>query len=69
MCGEELQVLLPATATLPEHWVDITPLVAHAQLLVDTHDSLGHCRQDKLLSALRGSYWWPGIHADIANCI
>ena len=56
-CSEELQVLLPAMATLPEHWVDVPLLVAHAQLLVDTHHSLGHCGWDKLLGALRGSYW------------
>ena len=69
VCVEELQVLILAMATSPEHWVDIPLLVAHAQLLADTHDSLGHCRQDKLLSALQGSYWWPGMHADIADCI
>ena len=68
-CGEELQVLLPAKATLPECWVDVPLLLAHAQLLVDTNNSLGHCRQDKLLSALHGSYWWPGMHVDVANCI
>ena len=68
-CGKELQVLLLAMATLPERWVDVPPLVARAQLLVDTHDSLGHCRQDKLLSSLHGSYWWPGMHTDLADCI
>ena len=67
--GRELQVLLPATPTLPECWVDVPPLVAHAQLLVDTYDSLGHCGWDKLLSALCGSYWWPGMYADVADCI
>ena len=41
----------------------------HAHLLVDTHDSLGHYRRDKLLSTLRGSYWWPGMHTDVADCI
>ena len=39
-------------------------LVARAQLLVDTHDSLGHYGWDKLLSTLCGSYWWPGMHVD-----
>ena len=67
MCGKELQVLLPAMATLPKRWVDIPPLMARAQLLADIHNSLGHCGWDKLLSALLGSYWWPGIHADIAD--
>ena len=43
--------------------------MARAQLLSDTHDSLGHCGQDKLLSALRGSYWWPGMHVDVADCV
>ena len=56
-CGKELQVFLLTTATLPECWVDIPPLVARAQLLAETHNSLGHCWWDKLLSALRGSYW------------
>ena len=68
-CGKELQVLFPATATSPECWVDVPPLVARAQLLVDTHDSLGYCGQDNLLSTLRGSYWWPGMHVDVADCI
>ena len=36
-CGKELQVLLPATVTLPEQWVDILMLVDCAQLLVNTH--------------------------------
>ena len=56
-------------ASLPKHWVDVPPLMAHAQLLVYTHNSLGHCGQDKLLSALHGSYWWPGMHLDVADCI
>ena len=42
-CGKEFQVLLLAMATSPKHWVDIPLLMARAQLLVDTHDSLGHC--------------------------
>ena len=54
---KELQVLILAMATLPECWMDIPLLVAHAQLLVDIHDSLGHCRWDKLLSALCYPYW------------
>ena len=54
-CGNELQVLVLAMATSPEHWVDVTPLVAHEQLLADIHDTLGHCGWDKLLSTLRGS--------------
>ena len=68
-CGKEVQVLLLAMATSPEHWVDVPLLVAHAQLLADTHVSLGHFGWDKLLSALCGSYWWPDMHVDIANCI
>ena len=64
-----MQVLLLATVTLPEYRVDLPPLMAWAQLLSNTHDSIGHCGFDKLLSALRGSYWWPGMHTDIADCI
>ena len=30
------------------------------------HGALGW---DKLLSTLHGSYWWLGMHVDIANCI
>ena len=37
MCGDELQVLLPVTASSPECWVDVPPLLARAQLLSDTH--------------------------------
>ena len=48
-CGKELLALILVTATSPECWVDVPPLVAHAQLLVDTHNSLGHCGWDKLL--------------------
>ena len=51
-CSKELQVLLPVMATFLERWVDVPPLVAYAQLLVDKHDSLGHYGWDKLLSAL-----------------
>ena len=69
VCGKELQVLLPATATSPKRWVDVPPLVAYAQLLANMHNSLGHCGWDKLLSTLRGSYWWAGMHADVADCI
>ena len=43
--------------------------MACAQLLADMHDSLGHCRQDKLLSALCGSYCRPGMHAEVADYI
>ena len=69
VCNNKLQVLLSTTATLPKRWVDVLLLMARAQFLADMHDSLGHCRQDKLLSALCSYYWWPGIHADIANCV
>ena len=31
-----------------------------------THDSLGHCGWDKLLSAL---HVWLAMHADVANCV
>ena len=55
-CSNELQVLLLATATLPECWVDILPLVALVQLFVDMHDSLGHCEWDKLLGTLSRSF-------------
>ena len=68
-CGREVQVLFLATATSPKHWVDVPPLMAGAQPLADTYDSLGNCRQDKLLSALWGSYWWPYMHVDVADCI
>ena len=68
-CGEELQVFLLAMATSPERWVDVPLLVAHAQLLADTHNSVRHYGQHKLLSALHRSYWWPGMHVDIADCI
>ena len=50
-------------------WVDVPLLVAHAQLLANKDKSLGNYRWDKLQSTLCGSYWWPGMHADIANCI
>ena len=30
---------------------------------------LGIAGQDKLLSALCSSYWWPGMHADVADCV
>ena len=69
MCDKELQFLLLATVTSPQHWVDVPLLGACEQLLADTHSSLGHCGWDKLLSALCKSYWWPGMHVDIANWI
>ena len=69
MCGKELQVSLLAMATSPEHWVDVPLLMASVQLLVDVHDSLRHCGWDKLLSALRGSYYWPGMYADVVDCV
>ena len=64
-----MQVLLPATAISLECWVDVPLLVVCAQLLADTHDSLGHFGWDKLLTALCRSYWWPCMHVDIADCI
>ena len=68
-CGNEVQALLPATATSTKLWMDDPLLVACAQLLVDTHNSLGHCGGDKLLSTLFRSYWWPGMHIDVADCV
>ena len=41
--SNKLQVPITAMLTLPECWVDVPSLVAWAQLLVDIHDSLGHC--------------------------
>ena len=67
--AKKLQVLFLASATLPERWVDAPPLMAHAQLLAHTNNSLGNCGRDKLLSTLCGSYWWPIMHTDIADCV
>ena len=39
-CSNKLQVHLLATATSSEHWVNIPPLLASTQLMVDTHVSL-----------------------------
>ena len=49
--------------------MDVPPLVTREQLLVDTHDSLGHCGRDKLAEALRFHFWWPGMHLDVAECV
>ena len=57
MYRKKLQVLLLAMATTPKYWVDIPPLIAREQVLADMYDSLGHCRRDKLLITLCGSYW------------
>ena len=56
VCINELQVLLLATANLPNHWVDVLPFMTQAQLLADTYN-LGHFEWDKLLSTLCRSYW------------
>ena len=66
---DELQVRLPATATEPEQWINVPPLVTRENLLMDTHDSLGHCGRDKLLAAVRASFWWPGMHFNVAECV
>ena len=60
-------MLLPATRATRALWVDVPPLVTREQLLVDTHDSLGHCGRDKLLAAIRQFFWWPAIHADVVD--
>ena len=39
-CGNELKFILLPTATSPKLGVDIPPLVAQVQLLVDMHNSL-----------------------------
>ena len=67
--GEELQVKLPKTATEPERWVDVPPLITRPRLMMDTHDSLGHCGRDKLLATLKTYFWWPGMHSDVAECL
>ena len=60
---------LPPTKLDKTRWVDVPPLVTRERLLIDTHDSLGHCGRDKLLAALRISFWWPGMHMDVAECL
>ncbi len=60
---------LPATKMDGERWVDVPPLVTRPKLLMDTHDSLGHCGRDKLLAAMRTHFWWPGMHMDVADCV
>ena len=59
--NDELQVKLPETDTDPSRWVNVPPLLTRKQILADTHDSLGHCGRDKLTSAVRSFYWWPGL--------
>jgi len=49
--------------------VDVPPMVTRPKLLMDTHDSLGHCGRDKLLSAMKMYFWWPGMHMDVADCV
>ena len=67
--GHEFQVRIPASQTEEEKWVDVPPLMTRPQLMMDTHDSLGHCGRDKLYAALRMYFWWPGIHSDVADCL
>ena len=68
-CSNKLQVLSPAIASLPEHWVDLPPLMAQLQFLVDIHEHLGYYGWDKLLISLCGFYLWLGMHLDVATCI
>ena len=61
--------LLPPTGIIPKQWAEIPQLVARVKLLAGIHDFLAHCGQEKQLSTLCGSYWYPRMHEDIANCI
>jgi Integrase zinc binding domain len=67
--GNELQVRLSATQTEEERWVDVPPLITRNRLMMDTHDSLGHCGRDKLFAALQFYFWWPRMYSDVIDCI
>ncbi len=67
--GTELQVRLPESATDSERWINVPPLVTRPRVLMDAHSSLGHCGRDKLFAVLKPHYWWPGMHADAAECV
>ena len=38
-------------------------------MLSDIHKDLAHCSRDKLLGKVRESFWWPGMHEDVSNCV
>ena len=65
----ELQVLLLAAGHRKERWVNVPPLVCHAQLLVDIHKDLAYCGGDKLLGNVHERFWWPGMHEDVNDCV
>jgi hypothetical protein len=67
--GNQMQVQVPATKTEDERWVEVPPLITRPRLLMDTHDSLGHCGRDKLYAAICMNFWWPGVHQDVAECV
>jgi hypothetical protein len=47
-----MQIQIPATKTEDERWVEVPPLITRSRLLMDAHDSLGHCGRDKLFAAI-----------------
>ena len=55
--------------TKEERWVDVPPLITRNRLMMDTHDSLGHCGRDKLFAALQLYFWWPKMYSDVIDCI
>ena len=67
--GTALEIRVPATDVQPERWVEVPPLRTRTQLVADTHAQAGHCGHDKLLAALREWFWWPGMHADVTQCL
>ena len=66
---DELQVLLLAAGHCKERWVNVPPLVCHAQLLADIHKDLAYCSFDKLLRKVCEQFWWPGMHKDMSDCV
>ena len=66
--GNELEIRYPPTHVFPERWVSVAPIRNRSEIMMDTHMSLGHCGRDKLYSAVREHWWWPGMSQDAADC-
>ena len=64
-----MQIQIPATRTEDERWVEVPPLITRSRLLMDTHDSLGHCGRDKLFAAIQLNYRCPALHQDVADSV
>ena len=50
-------------------WANVLVAPIWRQVILDTHDALGHTGRDKTREAIETIWWWPGLRTMVTEAI